>query len=507
MRTSNSGSRYASGGRLAERDDGGRPAGLQPELDAVQVFERGERDRVVARERLEDAQHERVDERNTVVVGDFADRDLDLRQAVADRQARRSASRRRGSSVESLRGTTWHSRHVRDEARLALVEPDEHAALLHDVTHRQPRAIAVFPRGTLDRRQHDLRTHAADARERVLERALLRGDLQRRMRVLQRAAAAHAEVRASRGRRATRSPCGCSRRAQRRSSAFRATVTASTRSPGSAPSTNVALPSTWATPRPSWSSDSMTTSARLMRACIGYDARALYRRHRPARGKIRAMKLLAFDTSTQWLTVACLRRRRDGSSATSSRDRRIRSACCRSSTRCSPRPGSALARPRRHRLRRGPRLVHRRAHRAAASRRASRSARASRSCPCRRSRRSRSRRGRRMVDARARVPRRAHARGLRGRLPSRGRSLGRRARARGHATGRRRRHRPPQSMARATALPRIPTWPRSSRSRAWTQAPSPGRARSPRSRCRESPPGAPFPRPMRCLCTFAIASH
>ena len=39
--------------------------------------------------------------------------------------------------------------------------------------------------------------------QRVLERALLRGDLQRRVRVLQRAAAADAEVRAARRRRAT----------------------------------------------------------------------------------------------------------------------------------------------------------------------------------------------------------------------------------------------------------------------------------------------------------------
>ena len=43
-----------------------------------------------------------------------------------------------------------------------------------------------------------LRPHAADARQRVLERALLGRDLQRRMRVLQRAAAADAEVRAAR---------------------------------------------------------------------------------------------------------------------------------------------------------------------------------------------------------------------------------------------------------------------------------------------------------------------
>ena len=41
--------------------------------------------------------------------------------------------------------------HVGDVARLPLVEADEHAALLHDVPHREPRAMPVFPRRPVDR--------------------------------------------------------------------------------------------------------------------------------------------------------------------------------------------------------------------------------------------------------------------------------------------------------------------------------------------------------------------
>ena len=84
--------------------------------------------------------------------------------------------------------------HVGDVARLALVEADQHAAFLRDVTHRQPRAVPVAPRRPVDRRQQRRRPHAGDVPQRVLERALLRRDLGHDIEMLERAASADAEV-------------------------------------------------------------------------------------------------------------------------------------------------------------------------------------------------------------------------------------------------------------------------------------------------------------------------
>src|SRR4030095_15584104 len=88
-----------------------------------------------------------------------------------------------------------------------------------------------------------------------------------------------------------------------------------------APSTNIALPSTRAIPRPSWSSDSMVRSVvgvRAERAVMPCSGKKSAEKRRKAAncivardvmmlapGKIRVMRLLAFDTSTHWLSVAC----------------------------------------------------------------------------------------------------------------------------------------------------------------------------------------------------------
>jgi hypothetical protein len=166
---------------------------LQPELDAVAVFERGELGFVGLRKRLQDAQHERVHEPAVRLTRGLSDGHLDLRQAVADRQGTDQRAQRR----QQRRKLARHDvalRHVRDEARLALVEADQHATLLDDVPHGKTRAVAILPRRSLDGRQHHPGTHAPDARQRFFQRSLLGGDLQRGVRVLQRASAADAEV-------------------------------------------------------------------------------------------------------------------------------------------------------------------------------------------------------------------------------------------------------------------------------------------------------------------------
>src|SRR5579864_7147715 len=76
-----------------------------------------------------------------------------------------------------------------------------------------------------------------------------------------------------------------------------------TRSPGSAPSTNTALPSTRAMPRPSWSSDSMVTGAFMGGVCDKAAHSTVQPRERERR-KMRRMKLLALESSTDWISVA-----------------------------------------------------------------------------------------------------------------------------------------------------------------------------------------------------------
>ena len=83
-----------------------------------------------------------------------------------------------------------------DEAAIALAEADQRAALLLDVLHRQPRAATVAPRIARQRREHATRRDVADALEVLEQRALLCDDLRLRREMLQRAAAAGAEMRA-----------------------------------------------------------------------------------------------------------------------------------------------------------------------------------------------------------------------------------------------------------------------------------------------------------------------
>jgi len=151
---------------------------------------------VLGRRRIEDAEHQH-DELDARRVEPCADGHLDLREPVADRERADELAQPRQQRRDARRQHVAFA-HVGDVARLALVEAHEHAALLRDVANRQPRPRAVAPCRPVDRRQERRGRDASDARERVLERALLGGDLQRRGGVLQRAAAAHPEVRAAR---------------------------------------------------------------------------------------------------------------------------------------------------------------------------------------------------------------------------------------------------------------------------------------------------------------------
>jgi hypothetical protein len=87
---------------------------------------------------------------------------------------------------------------IRDEARSLLVETDQHRALLLDVMHGKPRAIAIAPRGPHDGGQDAIRRHLPEPREVVLEHALLRRHLRGRIHVLHRASTAHSEIAATR---------------------------------------------------------------------------------------------------------------------------------------------------------------------------------------------------------------------------------------------------------------------------------------------------------------------
>ncbi len=181
--------------------------------------------------------------------------------------------------------------------------------------------MAVAPRRTVDRRQHLRGAHAAEVPQRVLERALLGRDLRRGVEMLQRAAAADAEMRTARLDARRDSACRSPRRARSRRSACASAVVIVTRSPGSAPSTNTALPSMRATPRPSWSSEAMSMRAGsrgerrnwARRSSIGAAGRIVLRRRgtpvlrrRVPRGssRIARMRILALETSTEWCSVA-----------------------------------------------------------------------------------------------------------------------------------------------------------------------------------------------------------
>jgi hypothetical protein len=89
---------------------------LQPPLDAVPRGELAQERQVGVDERLEMAQHERRDA--------IADRELDLRQAVA-RRHRRDQRAQRHDQIADVARHDVAAPDLGDEARLALVEADQ----------------------------------------------------------------------------------------------------------------------------------------------------------------------------------------------------------------------------------------------------------------------------------------------------------------------------------------------------------------------------------------------
>jgi hypothetical protein len=117
---------------------------------------------------LQHPQHERGR-----VVGD---RHLDLRQLLADleliQESGERADQRAGRRREHLA-----VRQLRDVGRGALAKADDHAVLLAHELGTEPRAPAVTPGRSAHRLEPALRLDRADAREGVLELALLGGKL------------------------------------------------------------------------------------------------------------------------------------------------------------------------------------------------------------------------------------------------------------------------------------------------------------------------------------------
>ena len=105
---------------------------------------------------------------------------------------------KRADAFADLRDDRVAFGQVGDEARILLAETDQRLVLLLHAPHREAALAAVAPGGVGQWRQHRLRRDMADALEVFQQHALLGVDLLGFVEVLQRAAAAGAEVRAAR---------------------------------------------------------------------------------------------------------------------------------------------------------------------------------------------------------------------------------------------------------------------------------------------------------------------
>ncbi len=166
-----------------------RPRALQPDLHAMRIGKSAQLRFVGRSRRHQHAEHE--------YRGGLADGNLHLRQPLGDRQ-RIDEGTQRQDQARHVRRQDLARVHDGDVARAAFVETHQRAALLLDPARRQPRPMTIAPCRPDDRREHALGLHFAHVREGVFEHALLGRHLRAEIDVLQRAAAAHAEVRTAR---------------------------------------------------------------------------------------------------------------------------------------------------------------------------------------------------------------------------------------------------------------------------------------------------------------------
>ena len=175
--------------RFIEQPDRVRPLGLQPPLHGVRGGKLPQAAQIGVTHRLQVAQHQGRDA--------IAHGHLDLRQAVALFHGADQFAQRQ-QQVAQMAWQHLATVHIGHVARLALVKPDQHLALLDDETHRQPGSETVTPGRPLNRPQQHFRLHLAQVPQRVFEGALFGGDLCADVEVLHLAAATGAEMRALR---------------------------------------------------------------------------------------------------------------------------------------------------------------------------------------------------------------------------------------------------------------------------------------------------------------------
>ncbi len=177
------------GGLQIQRRCGVRAAWLQPPLHAVLRREPGQSLPVGGTKFLQVAQHQHG---LRVAFGQF-----DLRQAVRARQAgdELAQGQEQGRHMRRQDGAGLHVGHI---AGAALVKPDQDSALLVHQAHGEACAVAIAPVRASQGTQQRLRPHLGNVPEVVLQGALLEGELGLRVDVLHAAAAADAEMRATR---------------------------------------------------------------------------------------------------------------------------------------------------------------------------------------------------------------------------------------------------------------------------------------------------------------------
>ena len=162
--------------RRRERRDRLEAAALQVERDALIPFEVAQAFKVGRVRIVQHAQHER---RRI-----FGNSDLDLRHAALDAEPGDEIGERREERAHRWRENFTDFK-VREKRAAALAEADEDLALLVHVLAAKPRAAAIAPHRSSQRREPAFREDAANALERLGHDAPFRRELRRVVQVLQ----------------------------------------------------------------------------------------------------------------------------------------------------------------------------------------------------------------------------------------------------------------------------------------------------------------------------------